>query len=186
MLKTFLRGTARGIYYTFNPTFWNFLVLLISYTSINKYIKNNTDPVNGEILQNNLFFEEIIPDRRDYCVPPIYFFSYIIWALFGNVRDGVIGDTAFNPEQKDTWLIRVKWWLRNPAHNLTWYVIGFANEYSQRTNYQLQDNPGWNFSLSSVRRKLYPFFLYRGSKVTFYFGWRKRGNFGIKFNISSN
>ena len=71
---------------------------------------------------------ERTPTPQDIHFPPSNIFTWIIWALFGNVRDGVLGDRVFNPEQKDTWLIRINWWFRNPFHNLTWYVIGFADK----------------------------------------------------------
>lgn len=125
---------------------------------------------------------ERTPVPQDIHFPPSNIFTWIIWALFGNVRDGVLGDRVFNPEQKDTWLIRINWWFRNPFHNLTWYVIGFADKESTRFDMQKQDGPGWNFSFSLFEQKLYPFCLYQGKVYTFYFGWRSRGHFGIKFN----
>jgi hypothetical protein len=50
-----------------------------------------------------------------------------LWLLFGNADDGVIGDRKRNPAQIDTWRTRLAWWLRNPLHNLTWYLLGVAD-----------------------------------------------------------
>jgi len=48
----------------------------------------------------------------------------VFWALFGNDEDSVIGDVRWNPERKDSWWVRIQWWVRNPFHNLTHHVIG--------------------------------------------------------------
>ena len=44
----------------------------------------------------------------------LYWLDWVLWAFFRNDLDGVIGDKNWNPEQKDTWGIRLRWWLRNP------------------------------------------------------------------------
>lgn len=43
----------------------------------------------------------------------------ILWAIFGNDEDGPYG---FYPRTK---LGAVRWWLRNPFHNLFWHVINY-------------------------------------------------------------
>ncbi len=113
------------------------------------------------------------------------FFNKVVWALFGNERDGYIGDTTWNPEQKDNAWIRVKWWVRNPLHNFMWYVVGFADKDSTRYDVNDSDQPGWNKAWSIVEGGSfkYPFYLYQGKKVVFYIGWRSRGHFGIKLNL---
>ncbi len=109
---------------------------------------------------------------------------WFIWAFFKNELDGEIGDKNWNPQQKDTWMIRVKWWFRNPCHNFTWHVIGFADKNTKRFDFQKEDGPGWNYAMTYVpgNESVYPFFLYHGKVWTFYIGWRGRGTFGIKFN----
>jgi len=107
-----------------------------------------------------------------------------LWALFGNELDGVIGDAKWNPERKDTLWIRIKWWCRNPFHNLTWHVIGFAHLPSIRYDVNNEDVPGmnkaWSIKKDDPSQKKYPYWLYIGKGWEGYFGWRGRGNFGIK------
>lgn len=109
-----------------------------------------------------------------------------VWTFFGNDLDGYIGDNRWNPEQKDTAWIRIKWWLRNPMHNLTWHVIGFAQHPSTRYDEHDEDQPGWNRAWSvrndDPTQKKYRYWLYKGTTWTFYAGYRGRGNFGFKFN----
>lgn len=118
------------------------------------------------------------------------FFNWLIWAFFLNELDGVIGDNRWNPTREDTFMIRLKWWLRNPCHNFTWHVIGFAQKLTTRVDFQGEDGPGWNYAMTLIKNDddhftLYPYFLYLGKKVKFYIGWRGRGTFGIKFNIKT-
>jgi hypothetical protein len=140
-------------------------------------------------------------DRDAHCVvrefegtpivgPRKGFSNWLIWAFFLNELDGVIGDSRWNPERKDTFMIRLKWWLRNPCHNLTWHVLGFAQKPSTRVDFQLEDAPGWNYAMTLIKNDigyftLYPYCLYFSPKIKFYIGWRGRGTFGIKFNIKS-
>ncbi len=110
--------------------------------------------------------------------------NWITWAFFGNELDGPLGDIRWNPERKDDIKTRLKWWFRNPMHNLTWHVIGFAHKPSTRYDINDTDQPGWNkaWSILDETGKKYPFYLYIGKTWTFYAGWRGRGNFGFKFN----
>lgn len=116
--------------------------------------------------------------------PKYGFINRLIWTFFKNELDGEIGDNIWNPERKDTWKIRLQWWLRNPCHNLTWHVIGFSQYDTMRFDFQKEDQAGWNYALSYVpeNKSIYPFCLYQGKVWTFYLGWRGRGTFGIKFN----
>lgn len=147
------------------------------------------DLING----NNIDYDDEDNDKYNvsYFTPklmnnpiPIGFFDKIIWALFGNDLDGPIGDNKWNPKRKDDIAIRIQWWFRNPCHNLTWHVIGFAQYDTVRFDFQKEDGPGWNYAMSYVpdKQSIYPFFLYQGKVWTFYIGWRGRGTFGIKFN----
>jgi hypothetical protein len=47
--------------------------------------------------------------------------EWLAWALFGNEDDGIYG------QYPETRWGAVQWWLRNPAHNLTFYVMGAAH-----------------------------------------------------------
>jgi len=82
-----------------------------------------------------------------------------------------------------------KWHLRNPFHNLDFYVLGVADKKSVRSGRypDLIANPhgGWNFSVTRRRLILLPFVDYHRGGFEFYFGWRTHGNFGIKFTFSS-
>ena len=130
--------------------------------------------------------------KGDGTIPPKGFFKYIIWSLFGNVQDGVIGDTGWNPEQKDTVWIRLKWFFRNPFHNFTFYTLG--NLHKDRTVKCYPSfnvfNPklGWLFTVSKNDDGImrYPFVSYIG-RIKFYIGWRFGGSFGFKLiNNSDN
>lgn len=79
---------------------------------------------------------------------------------------------------KPQWIRKILWFLRNPFHNFTFYVIGMADKPELRICNEVFNNFGkWNIIL--------PFISYNGKKVFWYFGWRERGNFGIKFCIRS-
>lgn len=53
----------------------------------------------------------------------------VAWALFGNDEDGVYGERSkvptFGPDAPRTQWQRVRWWLRNPFHNLFWHVLNW-------------------------------------------------------------
>lgn len=48
-----------------------------------------------------------------------------LWALFGNEDDGLC--PPWFGGDKPRWLRIVLWWLRNPFHNLAFYVFGVAD-----------------------------------------------------------
>lgn len=77
-----------------------------------------------------------------------------------------------------------KWNLRNPFHNLTFYVIGIADkEFVRVGNYPhavFNPDGGWTWSWSRSFIVPYPYVSYIRNDFQFYFGWRERGNFGIK------
>ena len=83
-----------------------------------------------------------------------------------------------------------KWHFRNPFHNLVFYVIGVADKATVRSGcYPKQTskpNGGWNFAVTRRRIALLPFVSYQRGRFGFYFGWRERGNFGIKANFSDS
>jgi hypothetical protein len=82
---------------------------------------------------------------------------------------------------KPEWMRHLLWYVRNPLHNFTFYVIGMADKLYNRWPNKVF-NPAtpcykWNIIL--------PFISYKGKKVKWYIGWRERGNFGIKLNWRS-
>ena len=102
--------------------------------------------------------------------------------------DGYIGDKNWNPLQEDTAWIRIKWWVRNPFHNLVFYVLGCAHKESERYSTAnsgvFKEDGGWMFAFSKTKYFVYPFVSYLG-KIKFYIGWRERGNFGLKLTANS-
>ncbi len=79
---------------------------------------------------------------------------------------------------------RWKWYSRNPAHNFTFYVIGIGDkEFTRWGAYPdavFNPDGGWNWTWSHAEFLPLPFWSYRRGEFQCYFGWRERGNFGIK------
>lgn len=110
----------------------------------------------------------------------------IAWALFGNDDDGVLGDHWWNPEQRDTIWIRIRWWFRNPFHNLMFYVPPFGygrwdidpegkvveTWYGKKTIRVARSARRGNRVLAFREFKV-------PNVIEGYFGHRERGNFGI-------
>lgn len=109
----------------------------------------------------------------------------IIWALFGNDEDGPIGDTVWNPSRTDTIAVRIKWWMRNPCHNLMMHVLAIQPvQLMYCWPKQPASNPGpWNWPAADTGQILA---VYRGTawwqwgwliagrsrKWEWYLGWR--------------
>lgn len=111
--------------------------------------------------------------------------TWLIWALFGNDDDGIYGDANWNPTRKQSWLIALLWWLRNPCHNMCFYVINVKPPFDRhsRNNWDVfaPTNYAFNWAYFASQSWFpYPFFSYNGALGKFYIGWRERGNFGIK------
>jgi hypothetical protein len=116
------------------------------------------------------------------------------WLLFGNVDDGYWGDATFNPERKKDLWTAVRWWFRNPMHNLMFYGIGFADQDRMVTGRYGSEfhKPGggylrcWSSVPGPGNKWMFclPFVSYISPHFKAYIGWRPSGAFGIKFNIS--
>lgn len=82
---------------------------------------------------------------------------------------------------------RRKWLMRNPLHNFTFYVIGVADKPFERVGRHPKDvfNPegGWNLATSRHRCWRLPFISYTRGRFATYWGWRERGNFGVKLTF---
>lgn len=106
------------------------------------------------------------------------------WALFGNEDDGYFGSDSWRSGRAKTLGLAFKWWLRNPLHNLTWYVIGVADRDRMISgpfgDQHANPNGGWLWSITSVGRIRLPYVSYTSSRVKFYAGWRPSGAFGFK------
>lgn len=124
----------------------------------------------------------VMPVRTN--LPAIHFYNKInpIW-WFGNADQPHPPDW-YRPGSKYR---NVVWYFRNPLANFSNYVIGIGDKQSVRSGkYPTKiSNPrgGWNYAVSRRHVLYLPFIDYKRGRFEFYFGWRQRGNFGIKLNF---
>jgi hypothetical protein len=117
-------------------------------------------------------------------LPPIHFYNKInpIW-WFGNVDE----PRAPNWYRPNGSCRNFMWYMRNPFENFSNYVIGVADKKTVRSGVypDMNGNPngGWNFAVTRRKIVYLPFIDYKHHRFEFYFGWRARGNFGIKLNF---
>ena len=118
-------------------------------------------------------------------LPKIHFYNKVnpVW-WFGNIDDPA-PPAWYRPDSHHRDFL---WHLRNPFHNFDHYVIGIADKKFRRTSLESESGPNLqkHWDLAVARRKLavLPFIGYHRDRFNFYFGWRERGNFGIKLNFS--
>lgn len=102
---------------------------------------------------------------------------------FGNV-DEPVPPATYQPD--DPHRVRNYRW-RNLGHNFTFYVIGIADREFTRTGrhpeHVFAPGRGWNWAVSRHHCCFLPFLSYHGGYCETYFGWRERGNFGVKLNF---
>lgn len=81
------------------------------------------------------------------------------------------------------------WFLRNPFHNLFFYVIGVSDQKTIRYGPEPGDvfAWGWKWNVTQVEGTwIYlPFIAYLNPNFRFYIGWRPGGALGVKINYSS-
>lgn len=117
-------------------------------------------------------------------LPSIHFYNKInpLW-WFGNA-DQPHAPAWYRP---DASFRDFAWHCRNPLANFSNYVIGIGDKQSVRSGrYPTQISKpggGWNFAVSQRHILYLPFIDYKHGRFEFYFGWRERGNFGIKLNF---
>lgn len=116
----------------------------------------------------------------------------IIWALFGNDDDPNPPEDYYPGEPM---LYRgVRWWLRNPCHNMGFYVLGLAGKpfervalYPRGASGLLVFRPegGWYIAVVKYRWLRLPFVSYQGTGLVkkFYCGYRERANLGVKITF---
>jgi len=136
----------------------------------------------------------------------IYFFDighWTTWALLGDDDSGLFGESlrmGYHTDEPISARLALSWHVRNPWHNLFFYVIGQAymdnneitllgvsKEHSELCTYREKGkaySKNSHFFLGFHGYK--PFFSlrlnYAGKyQSDFYLGWRERGNFGFKF-----
>ena len=77
----------------------------------------------------------------------------------------------------------IRWLIRNPLHNLTFYVLGIADKAFLIAGEYPWDvfnpNGGWKRHRVVYKKLRLPFISYIG-KIKLYIGWRERGNLGFK------
>ena len=105
-------------------------------------------------------------------------FKWIKWAFFENDEDGPCGPDRIMGEGPCDWKRKLKWWVRNPAHNFTHHVMGLYGKDFYSIEKWRKNN--WSYTLRSYQGKKYPYLKYEGL-FTFYFGWRNSGAFGVAF-----
>lgn len=91
------------------------------------------------------------------------------------------------------WKRRIFWYVRNPFHNFTHYVIGVVD----RTHWVTGPNPtkailadltppqkGWHWAVTWIGRvPLLPFISYSNDSFRFYAGWLPIGKFGLELKF---
>ncbi len=119
-----------------------------------------------------------------------------VWALFGNEDDGPCA--TLRGGGADEWRPDLTghrrclaWWLRNPFHNLTFYVLGAADRrnvaYGRDPTTVFYGAAGWNWAITLGGQWFpLPFLSWhgvvRGKSWQMYAGWRPpQGSFGFKF-----
>ena len=118
-------------------------------------------------------------------LPKIHFYNKLnpVWWLKN--QDDPKPPDWYKPNDKRR---KLKWSFRNPMHNFNFYVIGVADKKFSRSGRFPEQNSdprgGWDFEFSRYKIFWFPFVSYHRPKFDFYFGWRERGNFGIKFNVN--
>jgi hypothetical protein len=120
-------------------------------------------------------------------LPKIHFYNKLnpVW-WFGNIDDP-IPPAWYRPGSQHRDFL---WHLRNPFHNFDHYVIGIADKEFKRTSRisegVSESRRHWDFAMARRKLAVLPFVSYQRDRFHFYFGWRERGNFGIKLNLSDS
>lgn len=141
-------------------------------------------PATTNSITNSVSWHTIrMPPRTD--LPKIHFYDKLnpIWWLKN--QDDPKPPDWYKPNDKHR---KLKWSFRNPFHNFNFYVIGVADKKISRSgkfpNQNSNPHGGWDFEFTRYKIIWFPFVSYHRPKFDFYFGWRERGNFGIKFNVN--
>lgn len=107
-----------------------------------------------------------------------------IW-WFTNEDDAIVPAEYATGENE--WIRQIKWNIRNPLHNFTFYVIGIGDYNHVRTGNApdkvFDIDLGWTWAVCKLGWLRLPFISYIG-KLKFYIGWRDGGNWGIKLTTN--
>jgi hypothetical protein len=119
------------------------------------------------------------PDR-----PDIHFYDKLnpVWWLEN--ADEPVPPAWYRSGEKHR---QVKWHFRNPFHNFNFYVLGVVDKKFVRSGRYPEKNGdphgGWDFEVGRRWVALLPFLSYDRPKITFYFGWRESGAFGVELRL---
>jgi hypothetical protein len=88
-------------------------------------------------------------------------------------------------------LRKIDWFFRNPLHNFTFYVIGISDHFNDKDFHRygmyphddFSPRPGLNICMIHFHWLRLPFIAYWNPHMSFYFGWRRAGEFGMKLNF---
>lgn len=174
-------------------------------------LQESSKPVSKELVNKSA-------NHWLYCIVPlhskqIYWFDlghWFMWSIFGNEDDGLFGegpDANYCPNSPIATTKALRWFIRNPFHNLFFYVIGRKSQQPVKrySLLELTDHGlGIFCGLSSrsytfIGHKFgFQFCLHRGlpllsfrsywglaRKSEFYVGWRDQVNFGLKLRLFS-
>lgn len=109
-----------------------------------------------------------------------------VWAFFGNEDDGMVGPDSWDApgflgkkvQAATAWRI-FWWWMRNPMHNFTHYVIGVADREHTYVGADM-DSQGLIVAHVVCGKLRLPFVAFNYKGLFSYIGWRPSGGFGIK------
>lgn len=147
---------------------------------------------------------QYIPRHRSL-IPWWALSHWCTWAFLGNDDDGLFGEghhaLYWKASEPSSCKKALLWFLRNPLHNFTFYVIGSAwTENSEVTLVKIAADQSEFFTYSPRAKTIFfsensslfiglhgwkPFISLRilysnQARGDFFVGWRERGNFGIK------
>ena len=118
-------------------------------------------------------------------LPKIHFYNKLNPVWWVENSDEPVPPKWYKPDDRRRVM---KWHFRNPFHNFGNYVIGVADKEFVRSGKYPERNSrprgGWDFAVARRKLVLLPFISYQRGGFNFYFGWRERGNFGVKLNYS--
>jgi len=116
----------------------------------------------------------VIPRRR----PGLLLF--VPWALFGNDEDGIFAErTSVAGFSEQTLWTAVRWWLRNPCHNLTHHVIALPLWFAIPIIGKSASG-FWPDGRVFLALNVLPFVSFRAGGWEGYFGFRPRVVNGLK------
>jgi len=111
-------------------------------------------------------------------------------ALFSNSRKNTylhegtlhVVDSPYKATQ------RILYWVRNPAHDFTHYIVGFDGDprWTLVSGYRVAQDTGFRWAVYSLGGRMrFPWLAYDGHGVRIELGWNDSGNLKIKLRRNS-